>query len=63
MSDDFGTAAGRLAGFCCLRFGWAPDQFWAATPAEVAALVAVLLPGGEAPVTADELRRLEGDHG
>ncbi|MBN2972935.1 phage tail assembly chaperone [Roseomonas aeriglobus] len=28
----------RLAGRVCAGVGWAPDTFWSATPAEVAAL-------------------------
>lgn len=60
---DLGLTARRLAGFCCLHFGWSPEAFWAATPAEVAAVVAVLAPNVTTPVTADELRRLEGGDG
>lgn len=36
--EDFGTAAARLAGLAGLLFGWPPDTFWSATPAELAAL-------------------------
>ncbi|WP_374944335.1 phage tail assembly chaperone [Sphingomonas sp.] len=31
--------------------GWGPDVFWSSTPAELAALTAVL--GGDAPVAID----------
>ena len=58
--EDFGSAAVRLAGFCCVRLGWSPAAFWAATPAEVAAVVAALLPpAGDAPVLRDDLERME----
>jgi uncharacterized phage protein (TIGR02216 family) len=33
-AEDFRSAAVRLAGVM-LRFGWTPDVFWNATPAEV----------------------------
>lgn len=39
-------------------FGWSPDAFWRATPAELGALVAVLVPEGAAPVDTGALRRL-----
>ena len=38
MTEDFGAAATRLAGLAGLLFGWMPDTFWTATPAELAAL-------------------------
>ena len=37
---SFTDAAGRLAGLAGLLFGWRPAEFWAATPAELGALVA-----------------------
>jgi uncharacterized phage protein (TIGR02216 family) len=55
----FADAAGRLAGLSGVVFGWPPDCFWQATPAELAALVAAL--GGEAaadPPDAAEIERL-----
>jgi len=38
-------AGEALAGLACASLGWAPDQFWAATPAELASVVRAL--GGE----------------
>lgn len=38
----FAEAAGRLAGLAGVHFGWRPGEFWAATPAELAALADVL---------------------
>ena len=32
----FGEAAERLAGAAALLLGWRPDEFWQATPAELA---------------------------
>ncbi len=41
------ASAVRLAGHMGLSFGWTPDIFWNATPAEIAALV--LAAQGDAP--------------
>ena len=42
MSDSFAESAARLAGFAGAVLGWRPDEFWAATPAELAAVVRAL---------------------
>lgn len=42
MSGDFAGSAARLAGLAGVLFGWSPDTFWAATPAELAALAGAL---------------------
>ena len=56
---DFAGVAARLAGVAGLAFGWAPDVFWAATPAELGALAGALR--GDAPValSAGDLARLK----
>ena len=38
----FAQSAVRLAGCAGVAFGWAPDAFWRATPAELGALVRAL---------------------
>ncbi|WP_339822957.1 phage tail assembly chaperone [uncultured Parasphingorhabdus sp.] len=38
MADNFSTSAARLAGLVPLILGWTPDQFWHATPEELASL-------------------------
>ena len=38
----FVDVAERLAGQAGVAFGWPPDRFWGATPAELMALVRVL---------------------
>ena len=38
----FAGAAVKLAGFTGAFLGWSPDAFWAATPAELGAVVAAL---------------------
>ena len=56
----FSEAAGRLAGLAGALLGWRPDEFWRATPAELAAVLRALTGGGDAaPVTGDELARLK----
>ena len=40
MSDTFAASAGILAGQTALLLGWRPPDFWAATPAELAAIFA-----------------------
>ena len=55
----FAEAAGRLAGFAGAYLGWAPEQFWRATPAELAAVVAALAgESGAAPPDAAVIARL-----
>lgn len=48
---SFGGAAGRLAALAALHLGWRPAEFWAATPAELAAILGLWLEqaGGAAP--------------
>lgn len=36
MSEGFGEAAVRLTGAASLLLGWRPEDFWNATPAELA---------------------------
>jgi len=55
----FSDAAARLAGLAGALLGWRPDEFWRATPAELAAILAALHGGEAAAVTRDELARLK----
>ena len=60
-----GLGAHRLAGLAARWLGWRPAEFWAATPAELAAAI---LPGSGdaalAPLSRAELTRLmEADDG
>ena len=58
--ERFSDSAGRLAGLAGALLGWRPDEFWRATPAELAAVLLALTGGaGAAPVTHDELARLK----
>ena len=55
----FSDSAGRLAGLAGVLLGWRPEEFWRATPAELATVLVALGGGGGAPVTRDELARLK----
>jgi hypothetical protein len=55
----FSAAAARLAGLAGALLGWRPDEFWKATPAELAAILAAMAPDAPAAVSADDLARLK----
>jgi tail assembly chaperone len=50
--NTFAQAASRLAGLAGALFGWLPDDFWAATPAELSAILAALSDDGNQSVSA-----------
>ena len=52
------AAAARLAGLAGGLLGWRPDDFWKATPAELATVLAALTGGGEAAASPNDLQRL-----
>ena len=54
----FSDGARRLAGLAGALLGWRPDEYWSATPAELAAVLGAL--AGEAGVSAsaEDLARL-----
>ena len=58
LGEDFCVAAGRLAGLAGVRFGWTPETFWNATPAELAALARALGGGEPEPAGTGDLARL-----
>jgi uncharacterized phage protein (TIGR02216 family) len=56
----FSEVAGRLAGIAGALLGWRPDEFWRATPAELAAVLGALAGDGSVvPVTHKELAQLK----
>lgn len=57
--EEFSGAAARLAGVAGMLFGWSPDAFWAATPAELGTLVRALGGDGEAGVDRAAIDRLQ----
>ena len=58
MTGTFGSGAQRLAGLAAQLLGWRPDEFWAATPAELAAILSPALPGASATMSRTDLNRL-----
>lgn len=56
--NDFAQAAMRLAGQAGVAFGWGADAFWAATPAELGALVRVLAGEETAPPDGATIARM-----
>jgi uncharacterized phage protein (TIGR02216 family) len=60
---EFAAAAARLAGIAGALLGWRPDEFWRATPAELAAVLGALGGDSEAPgpVDLDRLMKLFPD--
>jgi uncharacterized phage protein (TIGR02216 family) len=55
----FSERAQALAGTAGAVLGWAPDQFWRATPAELAAVFAALAPASDAPADAALVARMK----
>jgi uncharacterized phage protein (TIGR02216 family) len=55
----FAERAGRLAGLAGLAFGWSPERFWRATPAELAALVGATGGEGGEPPSPDLIAQLQ----
>jgi uncharacterized phage protein (TIGR02216 family) len=55
----FGEAAARLSGAASLLLGWRPEEFWNATPAELALAMSFFEGTPDAPdsKTIEELRR------
>ena len=58
MSEEFGPAARRLAGLAGRMLGWRPGEFWSATPAELAAILAPEPTAADLPLSRDEFTRL-----
>lgn len=51
--EVFSITASTLSGQAGILFGWTPDTFWAATPAELATLVRAASGGGEVSAPVD----------
>ena len=55
MSETFAAGTTRLAGIVPRLLGWRPDEFWQATPAELAAIFAADEPPCGTPLSRSEL--------
>jgi uncharacterized phage protein (TIGR02216 family) len=62
---SFGDAAARLSGAASLLLGWGPDEFWNATPAELALAMSFAPGEADAPDanTIEALRQRFPDEG
>jgi hypothetical protein len=58
VSELFAHGAARLAGHVPRLLGWRPDDFWHATPAELAAILTTAEPAGGEPLSRGELDNL-----
>ena len=58
MSALFSDGAGRLAGLAGALLGWRPAECWAATPAELAAVIRAIAGEAEPAAGANDLARL-----
>lgn len=59
MSEaSLGRAALNWAGISARVLGWRPDDFWKATPAELAAALASPLDAGAAPPDRSDITRM-----
>ncbi|HKR92533.1 phage tail assembly chaperone [Novosphingobium sp.] len=63
--ERFASAALALCSLTARALGWRPQEFWASTPAELAAALGLLAPGADRPgLDRETLQRLmEHDHG
>ena len=55
----FAGSAARLAGIAGALLGWRAGEFWAATPAELAGVIAVLAPEETGASSGDLARLME----
>lgn len=55
----FAEGAARLAGLAAALLGWRPDDFWNATPAELASIFGALTPDGGGAADAATIARLK----
>ena len=60
MSDRFGPHAVRLFTLTARMLGWRPDDFWSATPAELASALAPLANAPGQPLARSDLEKMMG---
>jgi len=62
VSERFAGGAARLAGIAGAVLGWRPDEFWRATPEELAGIFEAMTGGAgadEAPLDRGALSRMQ----
>ena len=62
MNHAFGPGAARLGGLAARLLGWRPDDFWRATPAELAAILAPYSSADQSLARSDLDRLMEQDN-
>ena len=62
MSAAFGPGAARLGGLAARLLGWRPPEFWDATPAELAAILAPYASDSQTLARGDLNRLMERDN-
>jgi hypothetical protein len=62
MTRRFGPGAMRLAGLAARMLGWRPDDFWLATPAEIAAILSPFAESSQPLSRTDLSRMMERDN-
>lgn len=58
MSGFLAERASRLAGLAGILIGWRPQDFWRATPAELAAVLGAMEPASDGAMSAKDLAAL-----
>jgi Phage tail assembly chaperone protein, TAC len=58
MTELISVQASRLCGQTALALGWRPGEFWAATPAELACILAVMTPPEASPPPENTITQL-----
>jgi hypothetical protein len=59
VGGEFADSATRLAGLSGALLGWRPAEFWAATPAELATIIAALSPPQDSAGDAAMITKLQ----
>jgi Phage tail assembly chaperone protein, TAC len=54
----FTDTAVKLFGQSAVLLGWRPDEFWDATPAELACVLSAMLTQSDTPPDTDDLQKL-----
>ncbi|MFM5895192.1 MAG: phage tail assembly chaperone [Novosphingobium sp.] len=61
MNQRFGPGAVRLSGLAARLFGWRPEHFWRATPAELASILTPYTSADDSLARGDLERMMEQD--
>ncbi len=56
--DLFADTADKLCGQCAVMLGWRPDEFWTATPTELACVLRALRPECDDPADSNLVTRM-----